>query len=134
MNLRFLAQLQVHFASLTPAGVAGPARVQLAEDRQLFTAELERNPMRNLRHALPILLLAVGLCLAGCASVSVSEAELSGAADCLEGIGMQDVHIVKDQVLYTVAPEGEDLPTTKAAIAACVPGATPESVLKAVTG
>jgi len=90
--------------------------------------------MKKLRHALPILLLAAGLSLAGCASASVSEAELSDAADCLQAIGMQDVHIEKGQVLYTLAPEGADLPTTKAAIAACAPSATAESVLKAVNG
>ena len=44
------------------------------------------------------------------------------------------VAVVDDHVLYTVDPVNADLPTTNAAIAACNPGATAESVLKAVTG
>ena len=44
------------------------------------------------------------------------------------------MHIVDGRVLYTIDPMDVDLPTFKAAIAACKLGATPHSVYTAVTG
>ena len=80
-----------------------------------------------------MVILVAALCLSGCAT-GPSPDELKNAAECLEAIGMTDVQVVDDHVLYTVDPVNADLPTTNAAIAACNPGATAESVLKAVTG
>ena len=63
-----------------------------------------------------------------------SDEDLKSEAECLEAIGLSDVHIVDGRVLYTIDPMDVDLPTFKAAIAACKLGATPHSVYTAVTG
>ncbi|MGO4783937.1 hypothetical protein [Cryobacterium sp. W22_MBD10_FK3] len=85
------------------------------------------------KRALMIGILMAALSLAGCAT-GPSDEDLKSEAECLEAIGLSDVHIVDGRVLYTIDPLDADLPTFKAAIAACKPGATPDSVYKAVTG
>lgn len=87
--------------------------------------------MRTVRKELLIAMLAVTCCLSGCAAGS-SDEDLKSAATCLEAIGMTDVQIESGQVLYSADPAIADLPTTKAAAEACMPGATPESVREAV--
>lgn len=82
----------------------------------------------------PVLVMAVLIVMgvSGCAAGPTQE-DLSAAARCLELIGMSDVRVSNDQVWYTVDAAEADLPTTTAAIAACKPNATPDSVFKAVS-
>ena len=80
-----------------------------------------------------VLLSSSALVLAGCAaSAELSEAELQSAVDCLRATDAIDVRIEDGSVVYTIPESLKDVQTTVAAIAACKPNATPESVFKAV--
>jgi hypothetical protein len=85
------------------------------------------------KHALMIGIFMAAASLTGC-STGPSDEDLKSEAECLVAIGVSDVQIVDREVLYTMDPARADLPGNKAALAACKPGATPESVHSAVTG
>ena len=87
----------------------------------------------KIKRALMIGILMAALSLSGCAT-GPSDEDLRGEAECLEAIGLSDVHVVDGRILYSIDPMDADLPSFKAAIAACKLGATPHSVYTAVTG